>query len=367
MSSLAVVGVIVVIVLAVAAGVYFYLGRKPARPQVPHEEPRILPKGGKKEEGSDGKPEGPKAEKAKPGDAPEVPDEAPAGSPQDETRREEPRTALAASAEAESEDLPTEAPDVDQMSDIVVRLHSHSTFTANQAMLAVQPFNQDFGTPLRIQARNQITRMWERIKRGATYTDMVISLQLASRTHVVGELEAGNFAAAVNQAVATLDADSDVVDVPSIVRQAKEVKERISRFGVTLSIGVKAPAPFTPESVLGLSRACGFEIRGNSVQMRDSDSPSPWLQLLPAPGNPNMVVLQLMPVLCTPSRNPLGELFGIANSIAARVGGEITDADGTPLDAAARVGISRQLKFFYKALSMQALEPGTRRAKRLFA
>ena len=66
------------------------------------------------------------------------------------------------------------------MTEIVVKIKSPEPFTANRAWLVIKPLNQDFGTPLRIQAKNQITRLWEHIKRGGTYTDMVVTLQLAT-------------------------------------------------------------------------------------------------------------------------------------------------------------------------------------------
>ena len=66
----------------------------------------------------------------------------------------------------EGDDVQYEEPDIDQMTEIVVKIKSPEPFTANRAWLVIKPLNQDFGTPLRIQAKNQITRLWEHIKRG---------------------------------------------------------------------------------------------------------------------------------------------------------------------------------------------------------
>ena len=172
----------------------------------------------------------------------------------------------------------------------------------------------------------------------------------------------------MNQVAASLDADdADIVDVPSMVSQAKAVRALIDRFGITLSIAVKSVMPLTQQRAVEIARACGFNTEKNALVMRDADSAAPWLRLLPHPENPLMVTLELTPALCAPSKNPLGALFSVANYIAARENAVITDVSGVPLTSAAIVSITQQLRFFYEAMSKQGLDPGTRRTKRLFA
>ncbi|MDL2059675.1 hypothetical protein MUN46_007005 [Mesosutterella sp. AGMB02718] len=352
---------VVLIILAAAAVTYYCIGRKSrtdgSRQGAPfeHVDPKVelsslKPEAGQQDAGD---------RKTEPG-----------------VKRSEPEAGAEPPAEpslpepaASGEESLTEQPDIDQMTEVVVRLSCKAPFSSNQALLASQPLrSQDFDVPLRIQVKNQFTKLWGPIQRGSnTYTDMIIALQLATRRGQVDELAAGNFAAAVNQAVGTLDADADVVDVPSIVAQAKSVKALIDRYSMRLSIGVKGPLPVSQQMAMDIARGCGFDIRGKSVEKRDRDSGAPWLRMLPHPQVPNMVVFELMPALCTPSCNPLGALFGVANDAAARLSGEITDASGRPLSVPQIVEISRQLRFFYAAMAKQGLDAGTRRAKRLFS
>ena len=362
---------IIVIILVAAAGVYFYLGRKPSSVTEPTKvEPRVLARPAAAASGEAAKEDAPAPAENKPeaegaADTPapaQTPESVPSPQPVADTEN-----FFSEYRPEEGDDVQYEEPDIDQMTEIVVKIKSPEPFTANRAWLVIKPLNQDFGTPLRIQAKNQITRLWEHIKRGGTYTDMVVTLQLATRTKTVDELTAGNFAAAVNQVAASLDADADIVDVPSMVSQAKAVRALIDRFGITLSIAVKSVMPLTQQRAVEIARACGFNTEKNALVMRDADSAAPWLRLLPHPENPLMVTLELTPALCAPSKNPLGALFSVANYIAARENAVITDVSGVPLTSAAIVSITQQLRFFYEAMSKQGLDPGTRRTKRLFA
>ena len=365
--------VLVILVLAVAAWWYFSrrkAGSAPAGSPETRVDPVMNAQGVSLKELRESIAKDAGEEAKEPEAAAPAPEEAKAEAPAPEP---EPAPAPAPH-EAEPKDAAsgeavcTELPDVDQMTEVVVRLTCKTPFSTNQALLASQPLrSQDFGAPLRIQVKNQFTRLWGPIQRGATYTEMIASLQLATRAAALDDLAAANFAAAVNHAVATLDADADVVDVPSVVAQAKAVKELIDRYSIRLSVGVKGPLPVTEQAAMELADRCGFTVNGRSVEKREADSSSPWLRMMPHPEHPNMVVLELMPALCTPSQNPLGQLFAVANDIAARVSGQITDANGTPLAAPQIVAITRQIKFFYAAMARQGLDPGTRRAKRLFA
>lgn len=359
---------IVLVILVAAVAVYWYFGRRKPGSAGNRIDPGLTRiKISKKEEDKGDAPEGTAkeeaagegAESAKGGETSAAPEAAP--------------VRPAESAGAIEEIAPrsecfTERPDIDQMTEVVVRLTCKTPFSDKQAQLARQPLlSQDFGVPLRIQVRNQFTGLWGPVQRGGTYTDMIVTLQLATRARAVDELSAGNFAAAVNQAVLALDADADVIDVPSVVAQAKAVKALIDRYGMRLSIGVKSPVPVTGQMAMELAQKCGFSIRDKHVEKRDPDSASAWLRMMPHPGRGDLVLLELTPALCTPSRNPLGSLFSAANDLAARLGGEITDASGAPIGAREAVAITRQMRFFYAAMAKQGLDPGTLRAKRLFA
>ena len=260
---------IIVIILVAAAGVYFYLGRKPSSVTEPTKvEPRVLARPAAAASGEAAKEDAPAPAENKP----ETEDSADTPAPA-QTAESVPSPQAVAGTEPffseylpeEGDDVQYEEPDIDQMTEIVVKIKSPEPFTANRAWLVIKPLNQDFGTPLRIQVKNQITRLWEHIKRGGTYTDMVVTLQLATRTKTVNELTAGNFAAAVNQVAASLDADADIVDVPSMVSQAKAVRALIDRFGITLSIAVKSVMPMTQARAVEIADACGFKTEKNAL------------------------------------------------------------------------------------------------------
>lgn len=366
---------IVLVILIVAAAAYWYFSRKktavgdksfferidPKKGDLPDGRPRSEEDRVEEEKTSAGKDKGSPENSAKAEGKPAAPVEP--------ARREEedPERSLEQEPPASQESF-SDRPDIDQMTEVVVRLASKNPFSTKQALLASQPIrSQDFGTPCRIQVKNQFTKLWGPIQRGCTYTDMIVTLQLATRERALDELSAGNFVAAVNAAVTTLDADADVVDVPSVVAQAKSVKALIDRYGIRLSVGVKGASRVTEQTALQLAGQCGFEVNGSRIEKRDADCSAPWLRMLPNPADPNMVVLELMPALCAPAQNPLGALFGSANDIAARLNGDITDSSGVPLGPGEVVEITRQMKCFYAAMARQELDAGTRRVKRLFA
>lgn len=367
------IGVIAAVILVVAAAVYFFLGRK-GRDH--NGDPHVDPQWGKKNpvdlkdikkdiQGNAGADAGKSAGEGTPDDG--AGRDAAGGGEGGQPESAGPVPPLPVNPLLDA-GVRTEQPDIDQMTEVVVRLRCDRPFSAGQAMLASQSFtSQVFPTPVRIQVCNEFDRLWGPVQRTCSYTEMIISMQLASRTAVVDELAASNFSAAVQQAAETLDAEADVIDVPDIVAQAKEVRKLIDRYGMRITIAVNSPVPASSYGIEGIARAAGFEVSDGKMLRRDGDSQTPWLRLFAHPQNPQMLLVELVPALCLPSSNPLASLFTAANDIAARVNGAVTDPSGNPLDAAARVTTGRQLRVFYAAMAKQGLDAGTRRVKRLFS
>ncbi len=342
--------IIAAAVLIVTGGVYFYFGHAVSGNKQPKIEP-IMP--GPKQQPSDDPAPAPDPVPADP----VRPDEG-----QEEQNAQQPPVFPHF---LQNETEPTETPDIDQMIEIVVTLQGRTPFEANRAVLACSALKQNFGTPLRVQAKNQITRLWEGIRRNSTYTDMVVTLQLATRTDTVDEVTAGRFAAAVNQAADTIDADANVVDVPNAALQAKQLRGLIDWAGQSKQIGVKTPVPLSTQALLPFIRSSGLTIEeDNSVVKKTADGGS-WIRMMPHPTDRCIVLFDFTPALCPSLQNPLGEVFALANSLAARSGGEITGPSGVRVSSADIVHLSRQVKLFCSEMARHGLEPGSRRVRRL--
>jgi hypothetical protein len=257
----------------------------------------------------------------------------------------------------------------DPMLDWVLELRCAHAVDGVTVFDAASPLaRMETALPVFLVAWDARTQHWVEPDRFGFYSELLVATQLAHRKHCIDEIAASRFVATVQQIALALDADFDAPDVKRVVAMAAQLDQLCTRFDVQIGMTLNAPAgPWDALRVAHAAQAAGLVAAGPMRWERLADR-GQLLFTLSAPDLPtDKLSLELDVPLAPASEDPLRKLFKAADALAIDLGARVIDDNGRPVNAASLSGVAEQLDELYAQMRNAGIEPGSARARRLYA
>jgi hypothetical protein len=207
---------------------------------------------------------------------------------------------------------------------------------------------------------------WVLPDRFGFYGELLAAIQLARRSRTLGDIEASQFIAAAQQAALTLDADFDPPDVPLLIRRARQLEALVSQFDVQIGLNVQAAdGAVNPAQADKAALAMRFEPDGERRWLRRDDAGR--LLFTARLTDAHAVALELDVPQVDPAARPLQAMFAAAAELAVLLNARVVDDHGRPLAPGSIDAIEPQLQQLYEQMRAADIDPGSERARRLFA
>jgi hypothetical protein len=210
-------------------------------------------------------------------------------------------------------------------------------------------------------------QQWVLPDRFGYYTDALASIQLADRRACIDEAELGRFVQVVRQMAQTLGADVDPPDPVRLVAQARALDQLCARFDIRIGLTVEAGGPaWTGPQLRNAAHEAGFTaLQAQRWTLRDEQDLD--LVSLQADSSGARLSLELDIALAPVAAQPFAVMVDRAGALAALLGGRVVDDNGRPIDPQSVQAIEQQLAQVYEQLRAEGIEPGSTRARRLYA
>ncbi|HET9024693.1 MAG TPA: hypothetical protein VFN64_08975 [Burkholderiaceae bacterium] len=289
---------------------------------------------------------------------------------------EEPREPPAPAEAAEPGDLvaPPGAPHVDgwmedPLLDFVLELRCSHAFDGIAALEARAQLDRlALPLPTHLAVWDPKAQHWTAPDRFGFYSELLASVQMATRRQVLSEIEASRFVSAVQQIALAIDADFDSPEMGRLVAQAAELDALCARFDVQITLTLEAQGGPMDGAVVGAAAEDAGFVAGLPGQWLKRDTQGRLLSTLTATSLlADRLALTLDVPLAPGDRDSLAALFTAAHQLAARLNARIVDDNGRPVDANAQGTIGAELDKLYDEMRAAGIEPGGPRAQRLYA
>ena len=217
-------------------------------------------------------------------------------------------------------------------------------------------------------------QQWVLPDRFGYYTDALASIQLADRRACIDEAEIERFVQAVQQLAQTLGADVDLPDPARLVVQARELDRLCGRFDIRIGLTVQSAGPaWTGPQLRNAAQECGFIATGNQYWVRRLEDAADGVHglnlycLQADPSNMTRLALELDIALAPVAARAFASMVDSARDLATILGGSVVDDNGKPIQPESVEAIERQLAQVFDEMRAAGIEPGTTRARRLYA
>ncbi len=257
----------------------------------------------------------------------------------------------------------------DPLLDLMLELRCVHSFDGVAALEARAQLDRlALNLPIHLAVWDTKVARWSLPDRFGFYSEMLIGVQLATRRHSLGEIDAARFVSAVQQIAVSIDADFDPPDVARIVQQATELDRLCARFDVQITLTLEAQSePWSD----GLVDAAAREAQFNQVQpgrWERSDALDRTPVFMTATGSPPArLPITLDVPLATSEPAPLPILFATAHQLAVPLNARVVDDNGRTVEAGAQATIEAELETLVREMRAAGIEPGSMRARRLYA
>lgn len=255
----------------------------------------------------------------------------------------------------------------DPLVDVVLEIrcaHAIDGVTAIDAARRLRALQLTLGATL--VAWDARRAQWVEPDRFGFYNELAAGAQLAHRRHALDELEASRFLACIQQLAAELDADVDAPEAGRLVEMARDLDELLRRFDVRIGITVAADRPFDPVALSTAMTAGGLVASGTHWRRLDSQGATVFTAT-DAGGPGGRIGLEIDVPLAPVAEHPLSSMIVVAEALADRLGGRLVDDAGRSVTAASLAAIERPLADLVSQMRAADIEPGSLRARRLFA
>jgi len=224
----------------------------------------------------------------------------------------------------------------------------------------------DCALPVHVVAWDARSEQWVLPDRFGFYGELLASMQLATRSGKVGDIEASKFIAAVQQVALALDADFDPPEVPLLRRRAESLEALVAQFDVQIGLTLQpGEGAFNPTQVHKAVQAIGLEVAGEQRWLRRGEDGQPLFAVrLTAEFH---LLLELDVPVVAPAMHPLRAMFAAAAELAVLLNARVVDDHGRPVAPGSIEAIEPALQALYEKMRAADIEPGSERARRLFA
>lgn len=257
----------------------------------------------------------------------------------------------------------------DPMLDFVLELRCSHAFDGVAALEARAQLDRlALPLPTHLAVWDPKAQHWTAPDRFGFYSEILASVQMATRRQVLSEIEASRFVSAVQQIALAIDADFDAPEMGRLVAQAAELDALCARFDVQITLTLEAQGgPMDGSVVSAAAEDAGF-VPGLPGQWVKRDQKGRQLLTLASTSLlADRLALTLDVPLAPGDRDSLAALFIAAHQLAARVNAVIVDDNGRPVETTAHETIGAELEKLYEEMRAAGIEPGGPRAQRLYA
>lgn len=210
---------------------------------------------------------------------------------------------------------------------------------------------------------------WERLRPEASYAELQLAIQLASRRGSIGVLELSDFCSRSQALAETLGSQIDMPSVNMMLEGAKELDAMALESDIQLSINILFDEPYPWANFDALMRQRGFKLACNGRQYEFFSNSS--LIFNSAELDPNQAVTQLTLLLEVPlvaqEERAFERMLGEGVELAQAVNGRLVDDSGINLTGAAVISIRQHLDVLYANLEKSGVPAGSSTASRLFS
>ena len=254
----------------------------------------------------------------------------------------------------------------DPMLDCVLELRCAHAVDGVAVIDATAPLLRlDCGLPAHVVAWDARSEQWVVPDRFGFYSELLASIQLANRGRRLGDIEASQFIAAVQQVALSIDADFDPPEVPLLRRRAAELEAKIAQFDVQIGLTLQpAEGLFNPTAAARAALAVGLEPDGDRCWLRRGEDGSALFRLQLT--EQHLLALELDVPTAPPAAQPLQSMFATASELAALLNARVVDDHGRPISPGSIEAIEPALQALYERMRAADLEAGSERARRLF-
>ena len=210
---------------------------------------------------------------------------------------------------------------------------------------------------------------WEAIRAEASYVELQLAIQLASRRGAIGVLELSDFCSRAQVLAETLGAQIDMPSVNAMLETAQELDAMAAENDIQLSINIHLDELLPWANFDSLMRQQGFKLsrNGRRYDYLSGDT----IIFNSAELNPNEPVSQLSLLLEVPSvAQELRAFECMLNAgieIAQAAQGRLVDDNGINLSESAVMSIRQHLDVMYATLEKSGVPAGSAVACRLFS
>jgi multidrug efflux pump subunit AcrA (membrane-fusion protein) len=257
----------------------------------------------------------------------------------------------------------------DPLLDFVLELRCSHAFDGVAALEARAQLDRlALPLPTHLAVWDPKAQHWTSPDRFGFYSELLASVQMATRRQVLGEIEASRFVSAVQQIALAIDADFDPPEMARLVAQAAELDALAARFDVQITLTLESQGgPLDGAVVAAAADDAGFDLRVPGRWEKRDGHGRLLLTLTSTSLLADRLTLTLDVPLAPGDRGALAGLFIAAHQLAARLNARIVDDNGRALDAAAQSTIGDELEKLYDEMRAAGVEPGGPRAQRLYA
>jgi cbb3-type cytochrome oxidase subunit 3 len=210
---------------------------------------------------------------------------------------------------------------------------------------------------------------WEELRSEASYSELQLAIQLASRRGPIGVLELSDFCSQAQALADTLGAQIDMPSVNTMLENAKELDAVAAESDIQLSINVLFDEPCPWENFDALMRKRGFKLGRNGRNYEFLSNGN--LIFISAELDPNTPVTQLTLLLEVPlvaqDQRAFERMLGEGVEISQVAHGRLVDDNGINLSGAAVISIRQHLDMLYANLEKSGIAAGSSTASRLFS
>jgi hypothetical protein len=220
-----------------------------------------------------------------------------------------------------------------------------------------------------LNANQDTAQEWEELNAGASYSELQLAIQLASRRGPIGVIELSDFCSRAQALADTLGSQIDMPSVNAMLESAKELDAMASESDIQLSINVLFDEPCPWGNFDALMRQRGFRLARNRRQYEFFSNGV--LVFNSADLDPNKPVTQFTLLLEVPlvahEERAFERMLGEGIEIAQAAHGRLVDDNGINLSEAAVISIRQHLDGLYANLEKSGIPAGSSAASRLFS
>lgn len=255
----------------------------------------------------------------------------------------------------------------DPLLDCVLELRCSHAADGVAVIDAAAPLTRlDLGLPVHVVAWDARAEHWVLPDRFGFYSELLASIQLANRSHKLGDIEASTFIAAVQQVAMALDADFDPPEVPLLRRRAEQLEALVAQFDVQIGLTVQpGEGVVNPAQVDRAALGMRLEPEGERRWLRRGTDGQPLFTIRITPGH--HLLLELDVPVVAPAAKPLQAMFAAAAELAVLLNARVVDDHGQPIAPGSIEAVGPALQTLYDRMRAADIEPGSERARRLFA